>query len=302
MYKPNDLARGDGGDRSLVVPAIRAFEVSMGSLQFALDQQGNQDDNAQDTAPDTGSEQTGDASDASSTPEQPAQEPESGAESQTSGEDVDVSDGGKQIPYEAYKSERTKRQTLERELAEARGRISVYEQGHPGAQAQPQPQPEPEIDVSEFLSDPGKYLREFREQAKREAIEAATPQVMSAVELKISDRNARSKYGTEYDQAIDFALSQPEWLQAQLRADPDPGEAVYRFWQQSQQTQNATSVEELREKILAEEKERWELEFRKKHGLEQAAKISGSGSGSRESKTTTPVNYGPGDISKVLGM
>lgn len=186
-------------------------------------------------------------------PEQVAQEEATTAHEtvEDAGEEKDEPKQGHQVPYAALKDERTKRQQLERELAEMRGKVDGLTHHKPEQAA------EEGSSEDDFFADPTGYTSK--------TIDSRLQQVQQQYDQRLfamSETWVRSQH-EDYDDAvgafIDAAKANPA-LTAQMQQSPMPAQFAYETGKTYLEVeQYGGSVEsmrsKLREEILAELKQ-----------------------------------------------
>lgn len=174
------------------------------------------------------------------------------------------------VPLKALEEERRKRQEaqensrrIELELAELRGRM--------GGQAQ-EPQKESAEDLEEaFYSDPQAYISNT---VRREVDQSR---------FAMSEEFARAQY-PDFDeklQAFAKAVEQNPYFAAQLRQAPHPGKYAYEVGKTMLEAENMGDLEQLREKIRQEEREKAMAELRSENAKQAASQVTKSLAGAR---------------------
>lgn len=180
---------------------------------------------------------------------------------------------------EDTKAEKKRRREVERELAEFRGKLSVYQQQQqPQAQATPAEEP---IDLTEenfFDPEAVKAYVAHREQRLEQKYEAKF-EALEQQRMMRSAMRARAKH-EDFDEklkAFDAIAPDGSQLQQQAKNHHDPAEFVYRYMADVEATQGADSVEDLKEKLRAEIR------------AEEAAKQAGAGNPAPAPATSRPA-------------
>jgi ribosome modulation factor len=177
---------------------------------------------------------------------EPVEEPQAEPVEHDAGEDEHPAVTTKQVPLAALKDERKKRQQLERELAEMRGKVE-------GLTARNQDQtpkasePEPQQSEEEFFKSPVQFTQQVVQRA------------LSQQRLELSEAMAREKY-EDYDDAVqafvEAAKTNPALI-AGMRSATLPAEYAYRSGKTYQEVSKyggdiATMREQMRKELRAE--------------------------------------------------
>lgn len=191
----------------------------------------------------------------------------------------------------------------ERELAELRGRLQVYEQQRQTPVIQ-KAKEEPEDDDARAYAGPGKFAREV---AKTEA-QAVAIQTANTMHNWARRQMAR--------QHSDFAEAEAAFLEV-LKADPsmatklqaatangDLLQPEFAYEQGKQilrvKKMGVNSIDELEEKLRKEAEEKAEAKYRKQSALAAAEQASTSSAGARGSgATSSPVFSGPTPLKRI---
>jgi hypothetical protein len=206
--------------------------------------------------------------------------------------EVVIRSGGKAVPLEAVLTERRKRQerqaTLERELAEARGQLSVYSQAK-----RPEAPPDPAEQKPGYWDDPEKYTEAKLSEVERRNEERLLR--MSAAQM----RNAHPDYDSVAQAFAEAAQANPMLEQACLRSD-NPALYAYQNGKTYLEAKKyGGSIDNMREAIRKEEEAKAEAKFRKQGALDAAAQASTSTAGAR-SVGNAPTFTGPVSLSELF--
>jgi hypothetical protein len=178
--------------------------------------------------------------------------------------------------YAAAMDERSKRQALEKRIAELEG----------------QTKKEP---AKGFWDDPEGQINEFKREMHG---------LVTKTRLETSEHIARNKYGTEFDKAVEVfgqVLQATPGLREQWIQSPDPAEFAYRIGKNYGDIKDAGNVEQLRAKIQKEEREKLEAEFKEKSekSRQEREAIPGSLTDAR-GHSSKPVFTGPTPLSSII--
>jgi hypothetical protein len=197
--------------------------------------------------------------------------------------DFDLNDPAEKSPQQraglrkALGSEREKRQEYERELAELKGKLSVLERSQSPQTKPEQPAQEADQDA-EYWKDPKGYTQRLVENTRLQE------------RLDNSEERARKAHPDfeEKVKAFEAAARVNPALIVEMNRHPDPGEFVYGNGATLIEVQKyGGTLEGMRAAIAKEEREKLELEYRKKSALTAAEQASTSSAGARSSSANT---------------
>lgn len=208
------------------------------------------------------------------------------------------------VPRKALIEERKKRQEAQRiqaekdrQIAELQGQLAVYSKQGNGHQ---QPKDATNPDEEFFALGPAGYVKKHL-TAAQQAIRQEMMAAAGKQRIELGEELMRSVYKDFDEMASDFvaiAKDNPS-LKAQFNAHPNPAKFAYEYAKLHREVQDIGSVDELREKIRAEEREKLEAEMRRTTAKTEAAKVSTSSAGAR-SAGTAPVDVGEMSLEDVL--
>jgi hypothetical protein len=178
--------------------------------------------------------------------------------------------------YAAAMDERSKRQALEKRIAELEG----------------QTKKEP---AKGFWDDPEETLNKFKGEMLG---------LVQKTRLETSEHIARTKY-QDFDKSIEVfgqVLQATPGLKEQWLQSGDPAEFAYRIGKNYSDIKDAGNVESLRAKIQKEEREKIEAEIKEKSekSRQERESIPGSLTDAR-GHSSRPVFTGPTSMDNILG-
>ena len=190
------------------------------------------------------------------------------------------------IPYKELKKERTKRQELERQLAEMQGQVKAYTQHLAPKQENNTKQPSQE---DMFFRDPVAFM-ENRVRLER---------------LNISEQMVRQQHPEDYQQAVDAFIEMSKMspdLIRQMGEHPMPASFAYENGKTYLEAKDIGSISELRERIRNEERERLESEYKQQYGQAIVKNLPKTIAGARGSGAETAAAWaGPTSLRSMLG-
>lgn len=190
------------------------------------------------------------------------------------------------VPRKALIEERRKRQERERELAEARGQLSVYQN-----QAQPKAKEATEDPQAQFYGNPTEYID------KRLSAETSRMRMEMSIEMM---RAAHPDYGEKEAAFIEAAKANPALVQ-QLNASPNPARFAYDTGKIYSEVKGAGTLDELRANIEKDVRQKIEEEYRKKGALTAAEQASTSSVGARGNGANSAAAWsGPTPLNQIF--
>lgn len=182
--------------------------------------------------------------------------------------------------YTKAQDEKRKRQELEREIQELRGRNT--------------PQQPPQ-EKKEFWEDPEGNLKTYEERMRQIAVETR---------LNTSEQIARSKYD-DFDEKVNIfkaALDRAPWLFEEAKKSANPAEFVYKTAKNYQELQQAGDLDTVRKNMEQELRVKLEAEFKAKEEAKRKEldEIPKSLSEVRNTGVNRPVWNGPEPLDSIL--
>jgi hypothetical protein len=250
--------------------------------------------------------------DGGSEPEETPEDLEAGSETASeTGEEVappadgdvvpDPEDPAEQTPKQqtglrkALEAQRKQRQDAERRANEAeraaaqlQGQVSVYQQGG-GPERQTAEEADPE---DAFYGDPVGFVR-----SQVDAVRAESRGDSFVARRDIGEEFMRAQHD-DYDDVIasfvDAARTNPRMIDEYER-QPNPAKYAYEYGKVLRGVGDVGSLDQLREKIRAEEREKLVAEGRKKSANDAAAGATTSSAGARGAGAVSPADAGSVD-------
>jgi hypothetical protein len=199
------------------------------------------------------------------------------------------------VPRKALIAERKKRQEYERKLAQLEGQLSAFQQFAQQGPRPPVQETKPTDPADEFYSGPVDFISKREQALKQEFEQKFLAMNVAQVQAQFQD------YGEAEAAFVEAAKYNPT-LQAQLRQSANPALFAYQNGKAFMELKDIGSLDELRERIRQEERERLESEYRKQNVITQAAQASTSSAGAKGAgANTSPVFSGPTPLNQIFG-
>lgn len=208
--------------------------------------------------------------------------------------EVVIRSGGKAVPLPAVLKERKQRQerqaTLERELAEARGQLSVYSQSRRPVEQEQAPS---DPDAPFYDQGPKKFVASEVSAVRQEFNDRLVR--MSAAQM----RTAHADFDDVARAFTEAANANPQLEAACLQSD-NPALYAYQNGKAYLEAKKyGGSFENMREAIRKEEEAKAEAKYRKQGALDAAANASTSTAGAR-SVGNAPTHTGPATLQELF--
>lgn len=287
VYIEREARTNPQGNGNSATPAIRAKEEPMTDTSEAKEFVPTsldtilEENESQETEPQTAEANTEETPQNATPAKQGEETPDEKSEET---ETKDEPGEGRQVPLQALRDERKKRQELELKLARIEGREEAR-----GADQAAQEQP-PQKSFWDY-EDPNEAVREI----------AYTAVMQDRLERSVVKMREQHEDYNEMEVLFATEMRKNPQLETQMRAHPYPAEFAYNWAKQHQQArQYGTSIDEIRENIRAEERAKLEAESKKDTALadaDQAPKTQANARGG--GGKTEPEWAGPTPLSDI---